>query len=135
MHTRPGNDETFDLVATYEHIDDWNKKVQHECDELRWQENFDGGNEGGLGLRMRSWPEEAAKRILRSSGFALLRYDEMFDTENEDSDARALWTRSDFDCVTFWYYEVQVQTCAEVIEKGRENRIPEFEDSAGVEVQ
>ena len=91
---RPDEDETFDLVATYEHIDEWNKKFLHECEQQRWQESFEGGcNEDGLGIQMLLWPEEAAKRVLRSTGFVVLRYEEMFDTELEGSDATALWTR------------------------------------------
>ena len=90
---RPAESEVFNLMTEYEHISDW---IRGYTDESRqFQESWLDEGKYGVSLRfeMKSWKAEAAKRIVKSPGFARLRFRDVFDTETEDTDAKVLYHR------------------------------------------
>ena len=90
---RPEECDVFNLMTEYEHIWDWNRRYTDE--NRQFQESyFDEGDYGPcLRFEMKSWKSEAAKRIVKGTSFAKLRFQDMFDTDTEETDAKMLYQR------------------------------------------
>ena len=97
-YCRPDECEMFDMEEKYGHIAIWNDRFMNDCRqhdmERAWDDDDDGeSNYRGLKLEMLSWKRESVKRVLKSSGFAIFKFNEMFEDVEDKSDARTLYKR------------------------------------------
>lgn len=94
---RPLITQVFDLEAEYEHIGDWNQRYQDHTRQQHYDDGMEFGMEGcfnrGLKFDMLSWKHEAAKRIVKSSGFTKLGYREVFPDLRTKCGAGVLYRR------------------------------------------
>ena len=85
------------MQAEYEHISDWNQRYEDGARQLDYDVGMEFGVDGfmnrGLKFDMLSWKEEAAKRILMSSGFTKLRYKDVFPDVTSACGAGVLFRR------------------------------------------